>query len=248
MARDCGPVGGIAVLLLCAASACAGPDRDALRRIVQDQCLPHWRSQRAAAPCLRVVVPDPPHQREGYAVLADRKGGAHFLLIPTATIAGVESPELRDPAAPNFFEDAWRARALLAVRIGHGVDRAATGLALNPRHARSQDQLHIHIECLRPDFAASLGAAARDIGGTWAPVEVGGSRYLAIRAAGEELRDNPIASLAAQRPETAADMADYSFVVAGMRFAGAPGFIVLAGNGPAGELSLDPTCALATLK
>jgi CDP-diacylglycerol pyrophosphatase len=241
-------VGGVAALLLCATSACAVSDRDALRHIVQDQCLPHWRAHQGAAPCERLVVPAPPHEREGYAVLADRKGGAHFLLIPTATISGVESPELQAPAAPNFFEDAWRARDLLATRVGHAVDRAATGLALNPRHARSQDQLHTHIECLSPNFAAAVGAAAPAIGVTWGTIEIGGSRYLAMRAAGEDLGANPIASLAAQRPEAAAEMADYSFVIAGMRFAGAPGFVVLARNGPAGELSLDSTCALATLK
>jgi len=41
-------------------------------------------------------------------VLADRKGGAHYLLIPTQTMAGIESGELLDPEAPNYFAEAWQ--------------------------------------------------------------------------------------------------------------------------------------------
>jgi hypothetical protein len=38
---------------------------------------------------------------------------------------------------------------------------------------------------------------------------------------------------------------EYTLVVAGMDFQEGPGFILLAANGPAGELLLDPTCAIA---
>jgi len=147
-----------------AANFSAAADRDALRAIVQEQCLVHWSQQRSPLPCESVGA--------DFAVLADRKGGAHFLLIPTRTIAGIESPEVLERGAPNYFAAAWQARDRLAAKVGHEVSRSAVGLALNPKHARSQDQLHIHIECLRADVAASLRAASGHIttaGGTMMP-------------------------------------------------------------------------------
>jgi len=244
-------VGGAAALVL-AAHACpaqtAGVNRDALRQIVQDQCAVHWRAQRNASPCVRIELPDAPRERDGYAVLADRKGGAHFLLIPTRTLSGIESPELLSAGAPNYFAAAWRARDLVAAAVGHAVGRGAIGLALNPRHARSQNQLHIHIECLRTDIAKVLRASARRLGADWTPLELDGLEYLAERAMGEDLSgSNPI-TLLAKRPEALRNIGDYTLVVAGMEFDEGPGFIFLADKGPAGELLLDSTCAIAALK
>jgi CDP-diacylglycerol diphosphatase len=117
-----------------------GENRNALRQIVQEQCLVHWLEQHDPAPCDRVQA--------AYAVLADRKGGAHFLLIPTQKIAGIESAELQSAGTPNYLSAAWRARDRLAAAAGHAIPRGAVGLAVNPPHARTQDQFHIHIECL----------------------------------------------------------------------------------------------------
>ncbi len=40
-------------------------------------------------------------------------------------------------------------------------------------------------------------------------------------------------------------MGDFTLVVVGMQFQDGPGFMLLAGKGPAGELLLDSTCAVA---
>jgi CDP-diacylglycerol pyrophosphatase len=227
-------------------NACAAPNRDALRHIVQDQCTVHWQQQRDARPCERIYLPDAPRERQGYAVLHDVKGGAHFLLIPTRTIAGIESAELLEAGTPNYFSAAWQARDLVAAVVGHGIRRGAVGLALNPRHARSQDQLHIHIECLRRDVAHALQTAAPRIGAAWSPVFVGAWDYEAIRVMGEDLGGaDPFELLADKLPAAKSAMGDYTLVLAGMDFNEGPGFILLAGRGPAGELLLDPTCAIA---
>ena len=110
-----------AALALLAAPASA--NRNALREIVQDQCAAHWLQRHSAAPCERIFLIDWAHFRDGFAVLADRKGGAHFLLIPTRTLAGMESPELFQPGTPNYFEAAWAARDLVAAVVGHGIPR-----------------------------------------------------------------------------------------------------------------------------
>ena len=80
----------VLVMLANAAMLAAVPaeaqNRDALRQIVQEGCAPHWLQAHDPAPCERGYLPDARH--DGYAVLADRKGGAHFLLIPTRRISG----------------------------------------------------------------------------------------------------------------------------------------------------------------
>jgi CDP-diacylglycerol pyrophosphatase len=220
-----------------AAEAPPHANRDALRQIVQEQCLVHWSHDHDPAPCERIDSVT--------AVLADRKGGAHFLLIPTKTMEGVESGELLDPDTPNYFAAAWRARDRIVAFVGHDVPRSAIGMAVNNAHSRSQDQFHIHIECLRPDVFESLHTAAERLTETWSPIPAAGSTYLAMRVMGDSLdAANPF-ELLAKVPEARHRMGDYTLVVAGMQFRSGPGFIVLAGTGPTGELLLDSACSVA---
>jgi len=86
--------------------------RSALRQIVQDQCVLNWQQHHNPAPCERVSLADPKNGSSGYAVIEAPGGGAHYLLVPTRTMAGIESSELLDPDAPNYFAEAWHARAL----------------------------------------------------------------------------------------------------------------------------------------
>jgi CDP-diacylglycerol pyrophosphatase len=220
--------------------------RDALRRIVQQQCVVHWTQKQDPAPCERVFLPDSKTDSSGYAVLADRKGGAHYLLIPTQTMAGIESGELLDPDIPNYFAEAWRARDLITAFVGHAVPRTAIGLAINTARSRTQDQFHVHIECLRQEVAESLGASAARITDAWSPLVVAGSTYQALRIMGDGLDgSNPFELLAALKPDVRHHMGDYTLVIAGMQFNTGPGFIVLTGTGPTGELLLDASCAVA---
>jgi CDP-diacylglycerol pyrophosphatase len=244
---------GLVAFLLAAAAAAApgGSPRDALRVIVQEQCLVHWREEHLAAPCEAVHVSDarPPDDRSpdaGYAILKDRKGGAHFLLIPTRTVSGIESPLLLEPAAPNYFAAAWAARGQLAGVVGHALRRGAVGLAVNSRNARSQDQLHIHIECLQPVLYDVLHRVADGLGQRWTPIDVPGWQLLALRVMGEGLRGaNPFKLLAHGVAGAKDAMGDYSLLAAGMEFRHGPGFILLAGTGPGTERLLDPTCGNA---
>jgi|HubBroStandDraft_1064217.scaffolds.fasta_scaffold28926_2 CDP-diacylglycerol pyrophosphatase len=220
--------------------------RDALRQIVQDQCIVNWTHHNDPAPCERVYLPDGKTNSSGYAVLADRKGGAHFLLIPTQTMAGTDSSELLDPDLPNYFAQAWHARDLLSKFVGHEVPRTAIGLAINNVQNRSQDQFHIHIECLRAEVMDSLHAAADHLTDAWSPISVAGSTYQALRIGNAELDgSNPFELLAALGPETRHHMGDYTLVVAGMQFTSGPGFVVLTGTGRTGELLLESSCAVA---
>ena len=201
----------------------------------------HWRAEHDPAPCLR-VTPD-------YAVLADRKGGAHLLLIPTRSLSGIESPLLTEPGIPNYFAFAWEERDRLAVLAGRPLPRGVIGLAVNPVHARSQDQLHIHIECLRPDVARDLtraGVAAPLRRGGWIQATVAGASFAILRLAGDDLRRyRPFVLLAEHVRAVGGSMEDYTLLLAGMRYDDDPGFLLLAGTSRAAELLLDSSCAAA---
>jgi CDP-diacylglycerol pyrophosphatase len=222
----------------------AGPD--ALRQIVQDHCVINWTQHNDPAPCERVFLADARASNSGYAVLADLRGGAHYLLIPTQTMAGIDSGELLDPDAPNYFAEAWRARDLITKFVGHDVPRTAVALAVNTAHARTQNQFHIHIECLRQDVVESLHAAADKVSDIWSPVNVAGSTYQALKISDSGLDGaNPFELVANLSSDAKHHMGNYTLVVAGMQFKSGPGFILLTGTGPTGELLLDSSCAVA---
>lgn len=95
---------------------------------------------------------------QGYALLKDREGQGQYLLLPLQRLHGIESPQLLAPATENYLQDAWQERGAVGRAYGRVVPDTRLSLALNSRRARSQDQLHIHIDCLRADVEAALAA------------------------------------------------------------------------------------------
>jgi len=220
--------------------------RGALRQIVQNQCVINWEQHHDPSPCERVVLSGGKASDSGYAVLADPDGGAHYLLVPTQTMAGLDSSELLDPDLPNYFAEAWHARDLLAKFVGHDVPRNAIGLVVNTAQSRAYDQFHIHIECLRQDVYDSLRQSAEQVLSVWAPLAVGGATFQARKIAADGLDgSNLYELLATLRPDTARHIGDYTLVAAGAQFKSGPGFIILTGTGPPGEILLDSACAAA---
>lgn len=217
--------------------------RSALRQTVQSLCATNWQQHHNPAPCERVFLPDLMSLNSGYAVIADEGGGAHYLLVPTQTMTDLSSGELLDPDTPNYFAQAWNARDLLGKIAGRSIARSDIGLAMGIARFSAQDQFHIHIECLRPGIAKALRVSAADMTDTWSPLTLEGSNYQAMRLMNEDLSSsNPFELLAALNADARHHMADYTLVVAGMQFKSGPGFVVLTGTGPSGELLLDSTC------
>ena len=168
----------------------------------------------------------------GTAVLKDLVGATQFLLIPTGRVTGIESPTLLAPDAPNYFAAAWRARSFVDERAGWTLPRDWVSLAINSEDARTQDQLHIHVDCIRADVHAALTRHAADIGTRWAPfpVPLVGHRYSAIAVDGEDLDAvNPFLLLADGVAGARSDMGAQTLVVVGSYGPhGQPGFVVLA--------------------
>lgn len=221
--------------------AAAQADPNALWTIVHDQCVVDEQQNHDPAPCAKVDLD------RGYVVFKDAVGARQYLLMPTARIAGIESPELLDSGAPNYFADAWAARSFVEQRAGGTIRRDWMSLAVNAAVARSQNQLHIHLDCLRADVHQALAEAP--IGPVWAPLPVplAGAEYWAVAVPGADLAVNPVTLVADGLDGARADMALYNVVVVGAGDVdGQPGFVILANradgsNGPVagGELLQD---------
>jgi CDP-diacylglycerol pyrophosphatase len=238
----------VAALLAVAVSRAANPN--ALWNIVSGACVPHQRDGEGPRPCVLVDLD------RGYAVLKDLVGETQFLMIPTVRIGGMESPELLAPDAPSYWADAWAARSFVVARAGRALAPDEIGLAINSVSGRSQNQLHIHVDCIRPDVRATLRDRLAGIGESWAPLPVAfaGHTYLARRI-GQPTLDgvDPFRLLAEGVPTARADMAHETMVLTGAALPdGRSGFILLADHADAatgdvgsGEELLDHACALA---
>jgi CDP-diacylglycerol pyrophosphatase len=221
----------------------AGADADALWRIVGGQCVPDEQQNHSPKPCEQVDIAG------GYAVLKDSEGGTQFLLIPTTRVSGIESPVILAPNAPNYWEDAWHARRFVDERAHRQMPRDTISLAINSINGRTQNQLHIHVDCVRLDVEAALRDNASAIGINWAPfpVKLVGHDYMAMRIDQPDLaRTNPFDLLADGLPGARSDMGQYTLVVVGVP----DGFVLLAGHSGlgdrgAGEQLQDHDCALA---
>ena len=244
----------LASLLIAAAATFAvrAGDRMALWRIVHDECVPDQKNNAAPSPCAEVDIAG--GEEQGVAILKDRNGVAQYLAIPTRRVAGIDSPDILDPALPNYGRAAWAARAFVNARLPSELPRDAIGLAINAASRRSQDQLHIHIDCVAPEVRAALAGYRDRLTAGWAalPFMLAGRRYWARRLDSIDLSDaDPFRLLADGVAGARDDMAGESLVVIGADFAPArPGFVLLAdhadsGGGGYGESLLDARCSVA---
>jgi CDP-diacylglycerol pyrophosphatase len=225
-------------------------DPSALWHITNEKCVPHMRESNDPAPCSIVDL------AAGYVVLKDLIGASQFLLIPTARIGGIESPGILAPDAPDYWDQAWRARVLTEQRVGKALPRETLSLAINSPYGRTQNQLHIHIDCVRRDVRDALAANRDAISESWTPfpVPLANKSWRVYRVDGQNFGTvNPFRLLANGNPDAAADMARHTLAVVGMTWRdNVPGFAVLdgvvdvaAGNLRSAEDLQDHDCALA---
>ena len=212
-------------------SAPAKADPDALWNLVDQRCVPAAMAGRPTLPtCSEVdLAPDRAH---GWVVLKDLRGRLQFLLIPTEKITGIESPVLEVDDATNYFAKAWDARLYMDRLNGSAVPRDAVSLAINSRLTRSQNQLHIHVSCVRPDLRARLIAAQSDIGADWSALPGGWLRHRwFVRRIDEAslAAINLFADVADHVPDAAAGMPLETIGVVAENFSdGTAGFVLMA--------------------
>jgi CDP-diacylglycerol pyrophosphatase len=218
-----------AVLVLAAGMAQTSSPRDALWQIVSTMCVPDQTQHHDPKPCSAVDLRD--GDDRGVAILKDIRGETQFLLIPTARISGMESPEVLAPDAANYFGEAWEARSFVSAALHQNLPPDDISLAINSLSSRSQDQLHIHIDCVRTEVYDALHGAQGAISGEWKPLPhpLFGHPYKAMWVAGEHLgAKNPFKLLADGVPGARQSMGDYTLVVVGLtRPDGSKGFVLL---------------------
>jgi CDP-diacylglycerol pyrophosphatase len=140
-------------------------------------------------------------------------------------------------------------------RLGRPLPREAIGLAINSSVGRSQDQLHIHIDCVAPAISAALAAHSAELTSEWRPLsfDLAGRRYVARKLESADLSEaDPFRTLADGDEGAREHMALETLVAIGARFAEKDGFILLAdradpaaGDMAHGEDLLDHSCAIA---
>lgn len=224
------------------------PNPDALWGVIQRDCV---GPDAPKGHCLAVSTA--PDRRD--VLVKDTHGDYQYLLMPMDRVSGIESPALLAPEAPNYFAAAWTARAYTERALGRPLPRDVASLALNSAHGRSQNQLHIHVDCLRGDVRDQLRQMDAAIGPTWRPLPqlLRGHPYQAYRLKGRELQADPI-RLLADGLASSGDMGRWSLVVVGRgEDDREPGFIVLAtqadadaGHQASGEELQDHACAVLT--
>lgn len=114
---------------------------------VEQTCLLNHRATGLPFPCLEVDLTG--GVERGFAVLRAPFRQTHVVTMPAVRISGIEDPRLRVPGSPNYFADAWAARRFVQTELKRPVTAGDFGLAVNSRLTRSQDQLHIHVDCVR---------------------------------------------------------------------------------------------------
>lgn len=182
---------------------------DKLWNIVSQQCVPGQENKNNPSPCRLVNISD------GYVVLKDRNGALQFLLMPVAKITGVESEKLLNPATPNYLSEAWRARHFMEEKHGAIMDDRVFSLAVNSRWGRSQNQLHIHISCLRPDIREQLDKLDHRLTAKWQSLQLGSHEYEVRTMTRDEFkRTSPFIRIANELPGARDDMGSYGIAIA----------------------------------
>ncbi len=103
------------------------------------------------------------------------------LNYPTEKITGIEFSQLLEQNSPDYFAIAWQERGSLSQQTTHPIPEHLLAIAVNSQYGRSQDQLHIHIACLKPETNETLNQLSSTITTHWASLssKLAGHHYLA---------------------------------------------------------------------
>lgn len=242
---------GLAVLITAAfAAALLLRNPNALWRVVHGLCVANEIATRTPSPCLAVDL------QHGYAVLKDRSWDTEILVIPTARVTGIEDPAVLSLGSPNYWQSAWGSRRFVEANAHRPIARDDIALAVNSVYGRSQNQLHIHVDCVRADVERDLRKNLWRLSpAKWSAFRVLPDQrpYKAMWVSGADLGDHdPFRLLAANDPAARADMGSETLAVVGVtRADGEPGFVLLSdranllrGDRGHAESLLDHKCSL----
>jgi CDP-diacylglycerol pyrophosphatase len=118
---------------------------------------------------------------------------------------------------------------LLETLARRPLRREEVGLVVNSEIGRSQDQLHIHIDCVRADVSAALLAHQTELGPDWRafPVALAGKRYVGRWLAEDDLASNDPFKLVAALPGRKEMSLQTVALIGATSASGQPGFVLL---------------------
>lgn len=205
----------LATTIVAATVGTAGADflpRSALWTVVRS-CVLAKASLGTSFPCLEV---SPPSAGEpGFAVIRAPGQATHIIVTPTDQITGIESPLLLQPQAGGYWRAALAARRFVVEASIGPASLDSVGLALNSERTRSQDQLHIHAECVRPDVLQAIRAQSGEIGPAWRPLPhtVDRERLFARTVTSATLAHDNLFALLAELPGIRGDLSHVTALV-----------------------------------
>ncbi|WP_322046686.1 CDP-diacylglycerol diphosphatase [Paraburkholderia sp. J67] len=220
-------------------------DANGLWKVVGGQCVPNARDKGDPGPCTTVDF------QKRYAVLKDISGRAQYLLIPTDRVSGIESPDILYAGSPEYWAGAWAAGRHVDEKLKTTLAPTQLGLEINSSTQRSQNQLHIHVDCMRNDIIDALAPYRHDAPGSWRWATLDGKQYRVTRVTHLTERSNPF-RVVSRDLEAQQSMAAQTILVTGAGPDTArDGWLVVnsgqdvdGGTGTAEGL-LDHSCALA---
>lgn len=205
--------------------------------------------------------------QDGYVVLKDNSPAKPYayLLLPTDPVTGIEDSRLWVTGGINYWRAAYENWRYVEKALKLPLRPTQIGFAANSIYGRTQDQLHIHISCLRPDVAATLARYVGQLSDrrwTWLPPMAGRPyAYRALLTDDAALARTDPARLLASDVYPEGSMLPHTLFMAPVILPdGRPGFAVLdsvagqdvrhgqgsaASNRGASEELLDDTCAIA---
>ncbi len=140
--------------------------RDALWQVVEGLCVPMNATFGISLPCLKV------DSTRRFVVIRAPGDETHIIVVPTQRIAGIESPALFSPDTPNLWAIAWNERSWVSGAAGRSLEWSDIGMAINSSVSRTQDQLHIHVDCVDPRLKHMLANHAKNISGRWSEFDL----------------------------------------------------------------------------
>ncbi len=200
-----------ALAIAFAVTACArlaAVDSNALWKIVDLRCVPSQQATGTPGQCTTVNL------EKRYVILKDIVGRSQHLLIPTDRITGIESPLVLAPHAQDYWVDAWASRLYVEKSVKRSLPDNLLGLEINSAYRRSQEQLHIHIDCMRSDVSEALTRHDQDAPGEWRWDTLNGHRYRIMRVTTLTGASNPF-RLVARDNQTGSAMAMQTILVTG---------------------------------
>ncbi|MEC5404669.1 CDP-diacylglycerol diphosphatase [Paraburkholderia sp. MPAMCS5] len=223
----------------------AAVDSNALWKIVDVRCVPSQQANGTPGQCTAVDLD------KHFAILKDIIGRSQYLLIPTDRISGIESPLVLAPHAQSYWADAWTARSYVNQSVKRTLPDNQLGIEINSQFRRSQNQLHIHIDCMRSDISEALARHAKDAPGAWHWDTLDGSRYRIMRVTALTHTSDPFRVVSRDNPTSDAMAMQTILVTSAGSSAEKDGWLVVnssldATNGSgSAEGLLDHACHVA---